>query len=187
MNLQLSVELETKEGRNVLVDLVLRSVTTISRVVSTSLQGAAEENTEVFIQVGQEGAKMCQLIFEGCNRKTYYWLELVLLAGRFFMRGAAPPPSRKLTEAPIIPPLFVEANPPLKYGRRLTSVLLTMPGARIPGTLMPTFGWVSGTRQRLRRGWKRADLQLPMTAVLTTRVNKVNWFAAVLFFNRAVV
>ena len=33
----------------------------------------------------------------------------------------------------------------------------------------------------------KRHVQLPMTAVLTTRVNKVIWFAAVLFINRAVV
>jgi hypothetical protein len=60
-----------------------------------------------------------------------------------FMRGAAPPPSRKLTDRPTLPPVFVEAKPPLKYGRRLTLVPLYVPAARIPGTLMPTFGWVS--------------------------------------------
>lgn len=71
------------------------------------------------------------------------------MAGIFFMRGAAPPPSRKLTETPIMPPRFVDASPPLKNGRRLTAVLLIMPGARIPGTLMPTFGLVSAMRQML--------------------------------------
>lgn len=65
------------------------------------------------------------------------------MAGLFIMRGAAPPPSRKLTDSPMEPPWFVDNNPPLKYGRRLTFVPLTVPGARIPGTLMPTFGMVS--------------------------------------------
>ena len=44
---------------------------------------------------------------------------------------------------PDDPPLFEEANPPLKYGRRSTSSLSTLPGARIPGTAMPTLGVVS--------------------------------------------
>lgn len=121
------------------------------------------------------------------GRTTCYWFELVSLAGMFIMRGVAPPPSRKLTEIPIEPPLFVDANMPVKYGARLTAVPLTMAGARIPGTVMPMFGWVSASCQRVARRWRRADLQLPMAAVLTTRVNSVFWFAAVLFFNRAVV
>ena len=68
------------------------------------------------------------------------------MAGIFFMSGAAPPPSRKLTETPFEPPLFVDANAPVKYGARLTAVPLTMAGARIPGTVMPTFGVVSASR-----------------------------------------
>jgi hypothetical protein len=106
----------------------------------------------------------------------------------FFMRGAAPPPSRKLTSMPIDLPVLVEANPPLKYGARSTAVPLTMPGARIHGTLMPTLGVVSAMDQpRALRLKESVDLQFPMTAVLTTRVKRVIWFAAVLFFNRAVV
>jgi hypothetical protein len=74
----------------------------------------------------------------------YYWFEVVSVAGVLFIRGAAPPPSRKLTEEPIMAPgELVEAKPPLKYGRRFTWVPLYVPGARIPGTLMPTFGIVS--------------------------------------------
>jgi hypothetical protein len=45
------------------------------------------------------------------------------------------------------------------------------------------YGWSTGIR---RDGMER-HVQLPMTAVLTTRVNRVIWFAAVLFINRAVV
>lgn len=70
-------------------------------------------------------------------------MEVVSLAGLFIMRGAAPPPSRKLTDIPIPLPVFVEAKPPLKYGARSTEVPLYSPAARIPGTLMPTFGCVS--------------------------------------------
>jgi hypothetical protein len=66
-------------------------------------------------------------------------------------------------------------------------VPFTMAGARIPGTLMPTLGLVSARDQRVARGGDSVDLQLPMTAVLTTRVNNVFWLAAVLFVNRAVV
>jgi len=55
------------------------------------------------------------------------------------MRGTAPPSSRKLTERPTVPPVFVEAKAPEKYGRRETDVPLTVPFARIPGTVMPLF------------------------------------------------
>lgn len=65
------------------------------------------------------------------------------MAGLFAMRGVAPPPSRKFTDTPIPVPVLVEAKPPLKYGARSTAVPLYSPAARIPGTLMPTFGCVS--------------------------------------------
>ena len=68
---------------------------------------------------------------------------MVPLAGMLFMSGTAPPSSKKLTTTPVIPPSLVEAKPPEKYGRRLTAVPLYMPGARIPGTAMPTLGLVS--------------------------------------------
>jgi hypothetical protein len=106
----------------------------------------------------------------------------------FFIRGSAPPPSRKLTERPTISPVLVEARSPEKYGRRLTLVPLTSPSARIPGTLMPTFGVVSMEHQQvLEENGISMYLQFPMTAVLTTRVKRVIWFSAVLFVNRAVV
>ena len=64
----------------------------------------------------------------------------MVLAGMFFMRGAAPPSSRKLIDTPMLPPLFEDAKPPEKYGRRLTSWPLNVPLARMPGTAIPTFG-----------------------------------------------
>ena len=36
----------------------------------------------------------------------------------------------------------------MKYGARLTAVPLIMAGARIPGTMMPTFGLVSAKGQQ---------------------------------------
>lgn len=78
-------------------------------------------------------------------RFTDYCLDLLSLAGMFFIRGSAPPPSKKLTDTPELPPRFDEASFPLKYGRRLTSAPLYVPVARMPGTLTPTFGWVSGS------------------------------------------
>lgn len=75
---------------------------------------------------------------------SHYWLEVMSLAAVLFFKGAAPPPSRKFTELPTkAPGALVEAKPPLKYGRRSTFVPLYVPGARIPGTVMPTFGVVS--------------------------------------------
>lgn len=66
-----------------------------------------------------------------------------MFAAMFFRRGAAPPPSRKLTDTPTEPPRLLEARPPLKYGSKLTLVPLKVPAARIPGTDTPTLGVVS--------------------------------------------
>jgi hypothetical protein len=115
-------------------------------------------------------------------------LELVPLAGILRSRGAAPPSSRKFTDTPFEPPL-VESKAPVKYGARLTLVPLYSPAARIPGTAMPTFGLVSRDDYQIQSSSCDCDddLQLPMTAVLTTRVKRVFWLAAVLFVNNAVV
>ncbi len=59
MNLHMLIGLKTKEGRNILVDFVHRSITIIGRETITSLQGAAEKDTEVFVQVGQQGTDGC--------------------------------------------------------------------------------------------------------------------------------
>lgn len=64
-------------------------------------------------------------------------------AGKFSINGAAPPPSRKFIEVPTVPPPLEERRAPSKYGRRSTSVPLKVPFARIPGTVIPTFGLVS--------------------------------------------
>ena len=80
-------------------------------------------------------------IYEG--RRTNYWFDVLSLAGLFCLRGAASPPSRKLTDTPELPPLFVERRLPSKYFKRLTEVPLKVPGTRIPGTAMPTLGCVS--------------------------------------------
>ena len=77
------------------------------------------------------------------KKETNYWLEILSIAGIFFMRGAPPPPSRKSTATPDKPPRLVDLRPPLKKGRRLTFVPLNIPmGLRIPGIAMPTFGLV---------------------------------------------
>lgn len=65
------------------------------------------------------------------------------MAGMLAIKGVAPPPSRKLTDTPDIPPWFVEANPPSKYGSKSTLVPFQVPAVRIPGTAIPTFGLVS--------------------------------------------
>lgn len=70
------------------------------------------------------------------------------------MRGTAPPSSRKLIETPVDPPSFVESNAPEKNGRRLTAVPLYVPGVRIPGTAMPTFGLVSSNSEQELRSSK---------------------------------
>lgn len=62
------------------------------------------------------------------------------LAGKFFIKGAAPPPSRKFM-TPAILLMLVDARPPLKYGTKLTATPLYMPlGFKIPGTLTPLLG-----------------------------------------------
>jgi hypothetical protein len=78
----------------------------------------------------------------------------------FFIKGAAPPPSRKFIETPELLPALLEANPPSKYGARLTSVSLYVPGARIPATLMPTFGFVSRLHLALCEPEGKEQLQL---------------------------
>lgn len=57
------------------------------------------------------------------------------------MSGVAPPPSRKLIFEGI-PLLLVESMLPLKNWARETAVPLTIPSAKIPGTIMPTLGMV---------------------------------------------
>lgn len=105
---------------------------------------AAEKVAKVLVQVGEEGAEKEVKITvsgreaDGVSRRqstlgTYYCAELVPLAGLFIMRGVAPPSSRKLT-ALGMPPAFVEASAPEKYGRRLTPSYSPVPLARIPGT-----------------------------------------------------
>lgn len=78
---------------------------------------------------------------------TYYWLDVISLAGMLFMSGTAPPPSRKFWEIGGFVarlntvPLLVEISQPLKYGTKLTAVPLYMPlGFRIPGTRTPLLG-----------------------------------------------
>lgn len=48
----------------------------------------------------------------------------------------APPPSKKFTEDPELPPVFVEARAPEKYGARETIFPSISPGVRIPGTAL---------------------------------------------------
>jgi len=128
-----------------LVDLVLARVTTVFRVARRSYLGAAKEDTEVLVQMRQQHARTVRFpsVSQRARCESYYWFEVVLPSeGLFIISGAAPPSSRKLTATPALPPSLVDARPPSKYGRRLTVVPLKVPVARIPGTLMPTFGLV---------------------------------------------
>jgi hypothetical protein len=50
----------------------------------------------------------------GREEKPYFWCDEALLEGMFFIRGAAPPPSRKFTDTPVLPPRLVEARAPEK-------------------------------------------------------------------------
>ena len=82
--------------------------------------------------------------YEGKNGvKTHYWCDVSSFAGLFRFNGAAPPPSRKFTDTPELPPRLVLLSVPSKYGSRLTSVAFNVPLASIPGTTTPTFGSVS--------------------------------------------
>ena len=74
---------------------------------------------------------------------THNWLDFSSFAGLFIFRGSAPPPSRKFTDTPELPPRLVVLSVPSKNGRRLTSVPLNVPLARMPGTTTPTLGCVS--------------------------------------------
>ena len=59
MNLDLSVLISRKEERHLLMDFVHRRLTIVGRVISASLHGAAEKNTEEFVQMGQEETDEC--------------------------------------------------------------------------------------------------------------------------------
>ncbi len=128
----------TKGRNDLLVNLILRSMGSVWWKCRISLLGTTKECAEVFVEMGQEETGVISRgEVDGWNGHAYYCLEPLLLAARPFMRGAAPPSSRKLTETPILPPVLVEERPPLKYGRRLTILPLTTPGDRMPGTAMP--------------------------------------------------
>jgi hypothetical protein len=122
-------------------------ITHIRRKAHLADSTAAQQDTEELVQVGEKTADKT-LALNGCAVNpglTYYWFELALLAGRFIIRGAAPPPSRKLTEAGILLTL-VDSRHPLKYGSRFTCSPPYTAGARIPGldrkvSLPPTVKW----------------------------------------------
>lgn len=72
---------------------------------------------------------------------THYWFEFMLFAGILFINGAAPPESKKFTDAGLLF-TFVDFRHPLKYGSSITLSPFTVAGARIPGTETPTLGIV---------------------------------------------
>ena len=83
---------------------------------------AAKQLAKELVKMGQQSTRVrCQLarLPEAVGSGTYYWLELALLAGMFAINGAAPPPSKKLTEEGTLL-TFVDSRQPLKYGSRLT-------------------------------------------------------------------
>jgi hypothetical protein len=108
-----------------------------------ALQRATEERAEELVQVSQEDAITVSPGRGDDLESAHNWADVVSLAGMLMLSGAAPPPSRKFTETPALPPELVEVKPPSKYGARLTAVPLNVPGARMPATLMPTLGLVS--------------------------------------------
>ena len=85
--------------------------------------------------------KSVDVLHEAGLNETYYCLEVVSLAGLFIIKGAAPPPSRKLTAEPW-PLSLVDLSAPSKYFAKLTDDPLNVAlGFRIPGTAL-WLGWV---------------------------------------------
>lgn len=86
--------------------------------VGASIFGAAKQFAEELVEMCQE---ITNRLVDRYNldRDTHYWLLFMSFAGIFFMRGAAPPPSRKLIAAGLSSRLL-DFRHPLKYGKRLT-------------------------------------------------------------------
>lgn len=109
---------------NLLVNVVHGWVALVGWEAALAVAGAADEFANELVEMSEEEATY--LLDSGtrisCD-KTYYWLEVLSLAGLFILIGAAPPPSRKLTETGRLP-LLVDFKQPLKYGRRLTGLPL---------------------------------------------------------------
>lgn len=76
---------------------------------------ATQQDAEELVQMGEEAAKkpLVTTVRFIQQSRTYYWFELTLLAGIFISNGAAPPPSRKLTEDATLLTL-VDTRQPLK-------------------------------------------------------------------------
>lgn len=103
---------------DLLVNLVHAGVARVSSETGHTNLRAAEEATKELVEVSQELAvfvvSTSRPFVRRFTRGIYYWLEVMSLAGMFFIRGAAPPPSRKFLATPMLPPSLVEARPPSK-------------------------------------------------------------------------
>ncbi len=118
-----------------LVHAVHGRVSAVGGEGAHAVLGAAQQGTEELVQMREEEAVKILLLEaarhnefsqdlrdlrnsrEGIGHHeswTYYWLEEVSLAGMFFIKGAAPPPSRKLTATPALPPRLLDSRPPSK-------------------------------------------------------------------------
>lgn len=103
MNLEVLVHAMSEEGDNELVDIVLRSMSSVWWEVRATLEGTAEECAKELVEMSQEEAgRVNRRQFIG--GVTYNCLEVLPLAGLPSLRGDAPPSSRKLTETPAGPP-----------------------------------------------------------------------------------
>lgn len=100
------------------MNLVHAGIARVSSEAGHANLRAAEEATKELVEVSQELAvfivSISSPVIRGFARAIYYWLEVMSSAGMFFIRGAAPPPSRKFLATPMLPPSLVEARPPSK-------------------------------------------------------------------------
>lgn len=90
-------------------------VTHVFREAHLANTTAPEQDSEVLVEMSEEAARklLAGTDLKTSQKMTHYWFEFWLLAGRFIIKGAAPPPSRKLTEDALLL-TFVDTRQPLK-------------------------------------------------------------------------
>lgn len=62
MNLNMLADIADGRWEDILVDIVLRTLAIVGRVISATLHRAAKENTKVLVQVSQEGARTISMV-----------------------------------------------------------------------------------------------------------------------------
>jgi hypothetical protein len=187
MYLGLSVGSQASARRNILVDAVLGSVASIGGEGIIALHSASEEDTEVFVQVGEESAGMLSAR-SSANEWDYSLLGGVgVVSGHVLHEGSSTATVEEVDST-------TDAAASVCGSETAVEIWQEVDG----GTVVGTWGedawdldadvWLGVCDcQRELPSCAEVDVQLPMTAVLTTRVKRVFWLAAVLFFNRAVV